>query len=157
MIIFKKDNSIFNSTAHYLVNPVNSKGVSGAGLALEFKNRFPQNYKGYHNFCTVTSPKGGDLFWYIPSEKELVEGDRRIINFATKEDWRKPSKLEWIEKGLDKLSQQLEEIYPEKQYPVPLVAFPMLGCGKGKLNTQDVLSIFSKIFFDRQYDIEVYL
>ena len=122
MIIYKPGQDIFNSTAAFIINPVNTKGVSGKGLALEFNKRYPKNYKYYHSFCTSSSPKGGDLLFYYPEQLDVINGDRGIINFCTKEDWRKPSKIEWIEKGMTKLVEQLIELYPGDQYPSPLLA-----------------------------------
>jgi hypothetical protein len=157
MIIYKTDDSIFNSTALFIVNPVNAKGVSGKGLALEFKKRHPKNFTQYHLFCTSSSPKGGDLLFYYPEQKDRLLGDRGIVNFCTKEDWKKPSKLEWIEKGIAKLIEQLIGLYPNNQYPSPLLAFPMLGCGEGGLSNKDVLEVFKKVLLDVDFDVEVYI
>lgn len=157
MIIYKRNKSIFDSSAAFMVNPVNCKGVMGAGLALEIKKRFPENFKYYHEYCSKSSPKGGDLIWYIPEASKVVEGERAIINFCTKEDWKKPSKLEWVEKGVKQLVTIFEEKYLDGNYPTPLLALPMLGCGKGGLEVSEVLNIFSSEFANCKYDIEVYL
>lgn len=156
MIIYKQKQDIFTSTSQFLVNPVNTKGISGKGLALEFKKQHPKNYNYYYAFCTSSSPKGGDLLYYYPKDIEIILGDRPIINFFTKEDWRKPSKLEWIEKGMTKLIEQVNDLYPDGQYPSPLLALPMLGCGEGGLNEKDVLAIFRKVLVDIQFDVEIY-
>lgn len=153
MIIYKPGQDIFNSTAHFLVNPTNTKGVMGKGLALEMKNRFPLNFKYYHNFCSSSSPKGGDLIFHYP---ENVTKERPVINFCTKEQWQKPSKLEWIERGMINLVERLDELYPEGQYPSPLVALPMLGCGEGGLDKDEVLSVFKSVLVDVKFDVEIY-
>ena len=152
MIIYKKDSNIFDSTAHFIVNPVNTKGVMGKGLALEFKKKFKTNFDFYHEYCSKSSPKGGDLIWYYA--KDL--NDRNIINFCTKEDWKKPSNIEWIESGLRTLITQLRELYSEGSYPTPLLALPMLGCGEGGLNNKDVLDVFRKVLVDIKFDVEIY-
>lgn len=152
MIIFKPEQDIFTSTAYFLVNPTNIKGVMGKGLALDMKKRFPENYKEYHSFCTSSSPKGGDLLFYYPENKE----ERPIINFFTKEDWGKPSELKWIKKGLTSLISQLIELYPNGQYPSPLLALPMLGCGEGGLDQDSVLRVFKQSLEGCKYDVEVY-
>jgi|SRR4028118_68066 Macro domain. len=155
MIIYKRDESIFDSSAAFLVNPVNTKGVSGAGLALEMKKRFPENFKYYHEYCSKSSPKGGDLIWYIPEASKIAEGERAIINFCTK-DLEIPSLLE-IKRGIKKLMSIFEEKYLDGKYPTPLLALPMLGCGKGGLEVEKVLGVFTNEFKDCKYDVEIYL
>lgn len=157
MIIYKNNSNIFDSTAEYLINPVNTKGISGAGLALEFKNKFPNNYRHYHEYCKVSTPKGGDLIWYIAKPEEAIKGSRNIINFCTKEIGRQDSKIEWIEKGIKILVQVLDEKYSKNEYPTPLLAIPMLGCGHGKLEKVDVVKILVREFANRPYDVEIYL
>lgn len=156
MIIYKKNSSIFDSTALFVVNPVNTKGVSGKGLALEFKKKHLKNFNLYHSFCTSSSPKGGDLLFYYPEQKDRLLGDRGIVNFCTKEDWKKSSKLEWIEKGMIRLVEQLVNLYPDNKYPSPLLALPMLGCGEGGLNTDDILDVFRKVLVNIEFDVEIY-
>lgn len=156
MIIYKPGQNIFDSTAQFLVNPVNTKGVSGKGLALEFKKQQPKNYNHYHAFCTSSSPKGGDLLFYYPEPIEMILGHRPVINFCTKEDWKKPSKIEWIEKGMNQLVKQLNELYPDGQYPTPLLALPMLGCGEGGLDEGEVLKVIAQSLVECKYDVEVY-
>lgn len=154
MIIYKPEQNIFTSTAHFLVNPVNTKGVMGKGLALEMKRLFPLNFKHYHSFCSSSSPKGGDLIFYYPESSSVRE--RPIINFCTKEDWKKPSKLEWVEKGMIRLFEQLNELYPDSQYPAPLLALPMLGCGEGGLSQSEVLRVITQSLAKIKFDVEIY-
>lgn len=156
MIIYKPGQNIFDSTAQFLVNPVNTKGVMGKGLALEFKTKFPNNFKIYREFCYSSSPKGGDLLFYYPQELDRLKGDRGVINFCTKEDWKKPSKLEWVEKGMTKLVVQLTNIYPNNQYPAPLLALPMLGCGEGGLKEKEVLRVITRSLIECKFDVEIY-
>ena len=153
MIIYKPGQDIFTSTAHYLVNPINTKGVVGKGLALEMKKQFPLNFKHYHSFCSSSSPKGSDLIFHYPED---ITKERSIINFCTKEDWKKPSKLEWIKKGMSNLIEKLSEMYPDGQYPSPLLALPMLGCGEGGLDQDSVLRVFKQSLEGCKYDVEIY-
>ena len=78
---FLKGN-IFESQAQWLINPVNCKGVMGAGLAKEFKKRFGVNYEAYFNYCKYGNLKPGDLY--------ITHSDcgTTIVNFPTKDDWR---------------------------------------------------------------------
>jgi len=157
LIIFKKDQDIFSSTAYYLINPVNTKGVMGKGLALEMKQRFPDNFKFYKSFCSSSNPKGGDLLFYYPKVEDYLKGDRCIINFCTKEDWRKPSKIDWIEKGLAQLVVDIINIFPNNEYPSPLLAVPLIECGQGGLNREKVIEVIRDKFKDCLFDIEVYI
>lgn len=156
MIIYKPGQNIFESTAQFLVNPVNTKGVIGKGLALEFKTKFPNNFKLYREFCSSSSPKGGDLLFYYPLELDRLRGDRGVINFCTKEEWRKPSKLEWIEKGMTQLVDKVNKLYPDNQYPAPLLALPMLGCGEGGLEEKEVLKVITQSLVECKFDVEIY-
>lgn len=152
MIIYKPGQNIFDSTAHVLINPVNTKGIAGKGLALEFKKRFKNNYNFYHKYCSEISLEGGDLIWYCAENLN----ERNIINFCTKEDWKKPSKLEWIQKGIVRLVEQFNASYPNGQYPTPLLAVPMLGCGEGGLEQSEVLKIITRSLEGCKFDVEIY-
>jgi O-acetyl-ADP-ribose deacetylase (regulator of RNase III) len=115
---------IFTSGADALVNAVNTKGVMGAGIALEFKKRFPQNFDAYQAACESGFSVGELLFF--------EESGYWIINFPTKADYRALSKIEYIEQGLQALAEQLP------RYGFKSVALPALGCGLGGLRWCDV-------------------
>ena len=129
MIIYKKGN-ILESKAEALVNTVNTQGVMGKGIALQFKNAFPSNYKIYQDICKNGSFQIGDLL--IVEENGLISGKKTIINFPTKTSWRKPSEYSYIEKGLEKLVQVIEE------KKLNSIAIPPLGSGNGGLNWEIV-------------------
>jgi O-acetyl-ADP-ribose deacetylase (regulator of RNase III) len=129
--------SIFDTEAEALVNPVNCVGVMGAGLALEFRRRFPRNYLRYRNACANGILDPGGLLWSsIALEEDLrnVQADW-VLNFATKLHWRDSSKLEYIENGLKELAFVL------KGLEIGSVAVPALGCGLGGLNWADVKAL----------------
>jgi O-acetyl-ADP-ribose deacetylase (regulator of RNase III) len=119
MINYIKGN-IFESEAEALVNPVNTVGVMGKGLAAQFKSTFPVNHKEYVLDCKKGSLKVGKLC-------TVFEEGVWIVNFPTKEDWKNPSKLEWIDEGLKTLKQWIEF------RKVKSIAVPALGCGNGGL------------------------
>lgn len=125
---------IFKSKALILVNPVNTRGVSGAGLALEFKKRYPKNYRRYKEACDLGNLKIGKLHSY-------EEKGKLIINLPTKDDYKKPSKIEYIRKGLEILAGGL------KGSDVS-IAIPKLGCGLGGLKWEDVRAEIEKAFAD---------
>ena len=113
---------IFKSNAQTLVNTVNTVGVMGKGLALEFKKRFPDMYKDYVERCKKGEVRLGRPYLY----KKLVPP--WILLFPTKQDWRSVSRLSDIEEGL----KYLEKNY--KSWGITSLAVPPLGCGLGELN-----------------------
>src|SRR5690349_12644864 len=91
--------NILESHAQALVNTVNTVGVMGKGIALQFKKAYPNNFKAYEDACKKSLITIGKLFMTIDSN--LSSGEKIIINFPTKKDWRKPSEYSYIEMGLD--------------------------------------------------------
>jgi uncharacterized protein YwgA/O-acetyl-ADP-ribose deacetylase (regulator of RNase III) len=120
MVIVKIGN-LFDSTAQTLVNTVNCVGVMGKGVALEFKNRFPEMHKDYVARCNAGQVRLGQPYLY-PS---LVPPG--VLNFPTKDHWRSVSRLEDIERGLAYL------LAHYKQWGITSLAVPPLGCGQGQL------------------------
>lgn len=125
MIQFQTGN-IFDSKAEALVNTVNTEGVMGKGIALQFKNLFPLNYKEYRKICKAGQLAVGQLL-VVKDTSLLSGGDKWIINFPTKTTWRKPSEYSYIEEGL----QELVKVIQEKN--IRSIAIPPLGAGNGGL------------------------
>ena len=119
--------NLLEADAEALVNTVNTQGVMGKGLALEFKNTFPENFHAYAQACQSGQVETGKMFI---TEQQALLGPRWIINFPTKQHWRDPSKLEWIDQGLEDLRKNLA--YNQ----IVSVAIPPLGCGLGGLDWQ---------------------
>ena len=132
MIIFRKGD-IFKSECQTLVNTVNCVGVMGKGIALQFKNKYPEMFEDYKLACKNKELKqGGDLWvWdYIDMYKP-----KKVLCFATKEHWKNVSKLEWIERGLANFTKKLKKKkYAYEEMGIKTIAFPKLGCTNGKLN-----------------------
>jgi len=116
---------LLQSTAQALVNTVNTVGVMGKGIALQFKQRFPYNYKVYKTACKNGSLRIGEVL--VIKDQDL-NGERYIINFPTKDHWKSASKIEDISSGLRALKNSLHE------YQIKSVAIPPLGCGNGGLD-----------------------
>ena len=119
MIIYM-DGNIFNTPAKAYVNTVNTKGVMGNGIAKVFKEMYPKMFKEYQIKCENGELDIGKLWSYRAK-------DKIVINFPTKEHWRRPSNVDYIEAGLLDFS---------KKYAIwglESVAFPPLGCGNGGL------------------------
>lgn len=146
MIKFIKGN-LLESDAEALVNTVNTVGVMGKGIALQFKNQFPENFKVYSKACKNSEFNIGDLL--ITEENSLLHNDKRIIiNFPTKTDWRKPSEYSYIEKGLVALVEYL------KKSEIKSIAIPPLGAGHGGLKWEVVRKMM-EFYFRDFYDKEI--
>jgi O-acetyl-ADP-ribose deacetylase (regulator of RNase III) len=124
MFEFKQGN-LLESQTEALVNTVNCVGVMGKGIALQFKQAFPENFKQYKKACDTGKVKPGDMFTVATGS---LLNPRYIINFPTKRHWKGQSRLEDIESGLKALIAEL------KHLQISSVAIPPLGCGNGGLN-----------------------
>jgi len=120
MIIYKQGN-LLESPAVALVNTVNTVGIMGKGIALQFKNSFPYNFEVYQKNCKSGQLTTGEIL--AVKDRNLVYGNKLIINFPTKTHWRLPSEHSYIEKGLVTLR---EYLITEK---IESIALPPLGCG----------------------------
>lgn len=133
-MISVKTSNIFDSTAEALVNPVNCVGVSGAGLALEFKIRYPDNYQAYRTVCSLELLTLGKVYNFRTNTGLF------IINFPTKFHWKDRSFLQNIDLGLDALITEIEFNKIES------IAIPALGCGLGQLSWKDVKNLIFEKF-----------
>lgn len=120
---------ILTADAEALVNTVNCVGIMGRGIALQFKNAFPENFKAYERACRSEEVQPGKMFVF---ETGTMTNPKYIINFPTKRHWRGKSRIEDIESGLVAL---VEEI---KRRSIKSIAIPPLGAGLGGLNWKDV-------------------
>lgn len=146
MIHYLKGN-MFDSGAMALVNTVNLQGVMGKGIARQFKTYFPQNYIAYQKACKDGSIAIGKPFVY---EEETLNGPKLIINFPTKNSWRKPSEYVYIEKGLESLISIIES------YHITSIAIPPLGAGNGGLQWEKVKTIIDRIMTKVGAEVYVY-
>ncbi|WP_416845490.1 macro domain-containing protein [Flavobacterium sp. GB2R13] len=136
------------SEAEALVNTVNTVGVMGKGIALQFKNQFPGNYKIYIKACKNNEFNIGELL--VTEEHSLLNGNKIIINFPTKNDWRKPSEYDYIEKGLIKLAELI------KNRNIKSIAIPPLGSGNGGLDWNKVRRMMEYYLRDIDSDIIIF-
>lgn len=119
------------SSAQTLVNTVNCVGVMGKGLAKEFREREPQMFEAYKRICDEKLLRPGKLWLWKGS-------NNWILNFPTKDHWRNPSRLEWIDQGLTKF------VSGHAELGIREISFPRLGCGNGGLNWEDVRPIMER-------------
>jgi O-acetyl-ADP-ribose deacetylase (regulator of RNase III) len=130
---------ILKANVQALVNTVNCEGVMGKGIALQFKLKFPENFRAYETVCNQDELEPGRLFVFDRGQLfEENDGPQYIINFPTKTHWRKPSKLEYIEQGMDALVEEVQ------QRDIESIAIPPLGCGNGGLDWEDVEAIIER-------------
>ncbi|MCC8409474.1 macro domain-containing protein [Mucilaginibacter sp. UR6-1] len=143
------EGNILESNAEVLVNTVNTMGIMGKGLALQFKKEFPQNFKIYQTACKEGRFDIGDLV--VTEEDSLLYGKKTIVNLPTKTDWRKPSEYSYIETGLKKIA----ELIAARN--IKSVAIPSLGTGHGGLDWGRVKNIIEDIVGNTDCDVQVYL
>ncbi|MGV3612250.1 MAG: type II toxin-antitoxin system antitoxin DNA ADP-ribosyl glycohydrolase DarG [Fluviicola sp.] len=146
MIEYVKGN-LLQADTEAIVNTVNTVGVMGKGIALQFKERFPMNFKIYSQACKTGEIAIGKLLVV----KELsLEGEITIINFPTKKEWFRKSQYSYVEEGLKDLIRVIEK------YHIKSIALPPLGCGNGGLNWGKVKLIIENYLGHLPIDILVY-
>jgi O-acetyl-ADP-ribose deacetylase (regulator of RNase III) len=128
--------NLLDAQVDAIVNTVNTHGVMGKGIALQFKKAFPENFAQYERACKVSEVVVGQMFVY----RTVFPQPRFIVNFPTKKHWRQPSTLSYIKSGLTDL---IEVIKREK---IQSIAVPPLGCGNGGLKWSDVRPLIVAAF-----------
>lgn len=147
-MIYYKTGDLFESNAYALVNTVNTVGVMGKGIALQFKKLFPNNYKAYYKACKDKELIIGKLF--IVNDESILTGKKLIINFPTKTDWKKPSEYSYITEGL----KALKVIISKKN--IKSIAIPPLGAGNGGLKWSKVKLLIEEELNEVDCDIYIY-
>lgn len=138
---------MLSSSAEALVNTVNTVGVMGKGIALQFKNRYPKNYKEYFDACNKGTFKTGQVL--VVQEGDLLS-QKFIINFPTKAHWKGNSNFEYISTGLVALREAIAK------YKIKSVALPPLGCGNGGLEWGKVKLLIEEYLKDVDAEIFVF-
>jgi len=138
MIEFKQGDLLACNT-EAIVNTVNCVGVMGRGIALQFKKKYPENFKSYAEACKRGDVVIGKMFVF---EMAGLFSPRLIINFPTKRHWRDPSLIEDIRSGL------LDLVNVIKERRITSIAIPPLGCGLGGLEWGTVLPLIQSALAD---------
>jgi O-acetyl-ADP-ribose deacetylase (regulator of RNase III) len=120
---------ILESDAEALVNTVNCVGIMGRGIALQFKEKFPGNFKAYAEACAQDEVQPGRMFVFTT---ERMTGPKFIVNFPTKRHWRGKSRIEDVELGLAALRDEIQKRH------IRSIAIPPLGSGLGGLDWNQV-------------------
>jgi len=140
--------NLLQANAEALVNTVNTVGVMGKGIALQFKEKFQENYKIYKQAVDQNLVAVGKVLT-VPTNR--MDGVKWIINFPTKKHWRQPSKLDYISTGLDNLAKVIEE------KNIQSIAMPPLGCGNGGLEWSVVKPLIErKLLHLKDVEIIIY-
>lgn len=129
---------MFEDQADALVNTVNCVGVMGKGVALEFKRRWPENFKSYKKLCDAKQLAPGQMFIFENGDMLDDAKPRFLINFPTKQHWRSKSEMSFIEDGLDAFAMDVQRL------KLKSVALPPLGCGNGGLPWSEVKDLIEE-------------
>lgn len=145
-MIIHTSGDILQDDADALVNPVNCVGVMGKGLALQFKEAYPENFEEYE-----IEAKAGHI---VPGRVHLTNimfyPPRFIVNFPTKRYWKEPSRYQDIDDGLSHL---LDII---RMFNIESIAIPALGCGLGGLDWEDVKELIESRLGDLDTEVRLY-
>lgn len=144
-MIIEETGNLLKAPVEALVNTVNTEGVMGKGIALQFKNAYPAMFKDY-----AAAAKRGEIqlgrmhVW----RTEMLQGPRYVINFPTKGHWRAKSRIVDIQNGLQDL------LHIVRDLGIGSIAVPPLGCGNGGLRWSEV-EPFIRSAFETVPDVEV--
>lgn len=127
-MIREMEGDLLGADVDALVNAVNTVGVMGKGLALQFKRAFPANFEAYRRACAAGEVRLGRMLVAATG----LSSPRLIVNFPTKGHWRSPSRLEDVASGLEDLVRTVE------REGIGSIAVPPLGCGLGGLRWEEV-------------------
>jgi len=141
--------NILSDEADVLVNTVNTEGVMGKGIALAFKKSFPANFKHYEREVKAGKAQVGRVIVFATG----LTHPKYIVNFPTKKHWRHPSKMAYVEEGMQDLVEQMGRISDARS-----IALPPLGCGNGKLNWSDVKPVMLRYLepLSEHWNITIY-
>ncbi len=144
-IIFVRGN-LFHSSMQTYTNTINTVGVMGAGIAKQFKTKFPAMFKDYQQRCEHHKVIAGEPYLWKPTD----EGTAWVLNFPTKQHWRGKSKIEWIEEGLAYL------LHHYCEWGIQSLAVPALGCSLGGLKWEQVKPVMENYLGQLDIPVEIY-
>lgn len=147
MIHYVKGN-LLESNAQALVNTVNTVGVMGKGIALQFREAYPANYRIYLEACRNKALHVGEML--ITEDTNMMTGNKIIVNFPTKTHWKMPSEYTYIEQGLVSLRNEIVK------RNIRSIALPPLGSHNGGLDWLIVKKMIEKALTDLDCDVYLY-
>lgn len=141
--------SIFDADAEMITNPVNTRGISGKGLAKVFKEKYPTADVSYVFWAKQQHAAPGNVLIVPMPVAERRKSQKYICYFPTKVNWQNPSKIEYIQDGLAALLIEMQ------RQGISSVALPALGCGLGGLPFDEVRDTIEQVF--NRDDLTAYL
>lgn len=152
MPLIYKTGNIFTSDAPIIVVAVNCVGVCGAGQAKEWKERDPYAAKSYARLCQYGMFEPGKIVVFSGQDYEGY-----WIAAPTKDHWKDPSKIEWVEICITGIEQSVRwSIQHSIPCELPAIALPRLGCGLGGLKWEDVKPLVEKHLGGLAVEVEVW-
>jgi O-acetyl-ADP-ribose deacetylase (regulator of RNase III) len=131
------EGDILKAEVQALVNTVNTVGIMGKGIALQFKKAFPEMFRDYERACARGEVETGKMHVF---DRGSLFNPRYVINFPTKKHWKSNSKIADIQSGLQDLIHQI------KALGITSIAVPPLGCGHGGLDWSEVQPLIIEAF-----------
>jgi len=145
-MIIEKRGDIFTSQMSVITNPVNTVGIMGKGLALQYKKKYPAMFSYYQNLCFDGSLEvGRPILW--------KGTDKYVLLFPTKKHWRNSSQYIYIDNGLTYLVNSILPTEPS----ITGLALPLLGTGFGGLNKKVVSSLIQRILNNVNIQVEIFI
>lgn len=149
MPIIYKNGDLFSEKFDLLINPINCMAISGKGLALEFKKRFLTNQNILRQCVQKKKLDPGKVYLIYD-----IETKQWIANITTKDQWKNPSKLEWIYSGLQSLRNTIEMINEDSLNGN--IGMSYIGCGLGGLPKDKVKGYIEKYLGDLTNNITIF-
>lgn len=143
--------TIMQSRMQTITNTVNCVGIMGKGVALKFKNAHLANFADYEQRCRRNEVHPGVPYVFAADPKRNKPSLELVLNFPTKDHWRNPSRLEWVENGLQVLAAEYRD------WGIKSLALPPLGCGNGGLAWSQVWPLIERHLSALPIDIEVWV
>lgn len=154
---------MFEADADALVNPVNCKGVMGAGVAEQMMDRYPGQCKIFNRESEgLVGVRPGNVYVSMAAQRDTNE-DKLVVHVTTKDDWQDPTQLDWIESIAKQLDTMITEAVNAARQAgkdpdsIDYVAMPAIGCGHGGLSWPVVRGILEDELEDTDRTYTVYL
>ena len=131
-----------------LAQGVNCRGSMDAGIAVGFRERYPEMYAEYRRRCKAVPRElnPGDVWLW-----RADTGQPWVFNLATQEDyWRSRATYTAVERALQRTRALADEV------GVRSLAAPRIGAGYGGLSWRKLRAIFDGVFYDWTGDLYLY-